>query len=35
MGWMTGIQFLAGAMMGIFLFAIVSRPALGPTQPLI
>jgi hypothetical protein len=33
MGWTTGVQLLAGEMMGFFLFAIVSRPALGPTQP--
>jgi hypothetical protein len=34
MGWMTGIQFLTGAMMGyFFLFTIAARPALGPTQP--
>jgi len=30
---MTRIQFLAGAMMGFFLFATASRAALGPTQP--
>jgi hypothetical protein len=30
---MTGIQFLAGAMMGIFLFTTTFRPGLGPTQP--
>jgi len=27
---MTGVQFLAGAMMEIHLFAIMSRLALGP-----
>jgi len=27
------VQFPAGAMMGIFLFATASRPALRPTQP--
>jgi len=33
MGWTTGVQFLAWAMMGLFLFATISRMALGPTQP--
>jgi len=33
MGWTTGVQFPAGAVTGYFLFAIASRPALGPTQP--
>jgi hypothetical protein len=32
MGWTTGLQFSAGAKMGIFLFATMSRPGLGPTQ---
>jgi hypothetical protein len=31
----TGVRFLTGAMKGYFLFGTtVSRPALGPTQPL-
>jgi len=30
---MTGVQFLAGAMMGFFLFATMSRLAPMPTQP--
>jgi len=30
--WMIGVQFPEGEIMGIFLFAIASRPALGPTQ---
>jgi hypothetical protein len=34
-GWTTGIRFPAGAMMGFLLFATATRPALGPTQPLI
>jgi len=34
MGWTTGVQFLAGAMMGFFLFTTMSRLALGPTQPI-
>jgi hypothetical protein len=29
---MTGVQFPARAMMGLFVFTITSRPALGPTQ---
>jgi len=29
---MTGVQLSAGAMLGLFLFATVFRPALGPTQ---
>jgi len=33
MGWMTGFQFSARAMMGFFLFATASRPALRPIQP--
>jgi len=32
---MTGVQFPAGAVMGFFLFATMSRLALGPTQPTI
>jgi len=31
--WTTGVQFPAGAMMGVFLFAAASIPALGPTHP--
>jgi len=32
---MTGVQIPAGAMLGYFLFiTAVSRPTLGPTQPL-
>jgi len=34
-GWTTGVQFLAGAMMGNFPFATVSRQDLEPTQSLI
>jgi hypothetical protein len=30
---MTRVQYLAGAIMGFFLFATVSRLALGHTQP--
>jgi len=30
--WMTGVQFLAGSMMGFFLLATMSIPALGPIQ---
>jgi hypothetical protein len=30
--WTTGVQSLAGAMIGIFLFALAARPALGPAQ---
>jgi len=33
MGRMTGFHFPAGAMMGILLFTIMSRPVLGPTKP--
>jgi len=33
MGWTTRVQFPAGAVMGLFLFATLSRLALGPTQP--
>jgi len=29
---MTGVQLLAGAIVGICLFATASKPALGPTQ---
>jgi hypothetical protein len=32
-GWTTGVRFSAGAVMGCFLFATASRPALEPTQP--
>jgi hypothetical protein len=32
-GWTTGVQFPARAMMGFFLFATMSRLALGSTQP--
>jgi len=32
-GWMAGVQFLAGSMMGFFLFATASKQVLGPTQP--
>jgi len=32
MGWTTGVQFPAGTMLGFFLFAIASRPALRPTR---
>jgi len=35
MGWTIGVRFLAGAMIGIFLFPTASRPALDPTQPLV
>jgi hypothetical protein len=31
MGWMTGVYFPAGTMLG-FLFATASRPGLGPIQ---
>jgi hypothetical protein len=34
-GWMIGVRFPEGAMIGIFLFATASKPPLGPTQPLI
>jgi hypothetical protein len=30
---MTGVQLPVPALMGIFLFATASRPALGPIQP--
>jgi hypothetical protein len=33
MGQTARVQFLAGAIMEFFLFATVSRLALGPTQP--
>jgi len=32
-GYMTRIQFLAGAMMGFYPFATMSRLTLGPTHP--
>jgi len=32
-GWTTGVQFSAGALMGIFLFTTASRPPLGNIQP--
>jgi len=32
---MTRVYFRVGAVMGLFLFTTTSRPALGPTQPLI
>jgi hypothetical protein len=32
MGWTTGIHFLAGAVMGLFLVTTTSSPAPGPTQ---
>jgi hypothetical protein len=32
MGWTTGVQFLTGKMMGFFLFATASRPALRPNH---
>jgi len=32
---MTGVQLLAGKIMGFFLFTIASRLAVGHTQPLI
>jgi len=32
MGWMTGVQFPAGAILGFFIFATVSRLVLVPTQ---
>jgi hypothetical protein len=32
-GWMTRVQYPAGAMMRIFLFATTSTPALGVIQP--
>jgi hypothetical protein len=35
MGWMTGVQFLAGAMMGFSPFTATSRLVLTPTQPLV
>jgi hypothetical protein len=35
MGRTTGVQFPAGAIMRIFLFATVSRPIMGPIQPTI
>jgi hypothetical protein len=33
MGWMTRVQFPAGAIREIFLFTTMSRLAVGPTQP--
>jgi hypothetical protein len=30
---MTGVQLPAEALMGLFLFAVVSRPSLGSIQP--
>jgi hypothetical protein len=30
-GWTTRVQFSAGTIMGVFLFATAPRPALGPT----
>jgi hypothetical protein len=33
MGWMTGVQFPAGAVIGFFLLAIAYILALGPIQP--
>jgi hypothetical protein len=33
MGWTTGVQFPARAIMEIFLFLTSFRPALGPDQP--
>jgi len=33
MGWTTGVQFPAQAMMGFFLFATASISALKPIQP--
>jgi hypothetical protein len=33
MDWSTGVRFPAKAKKGLFLFATVSIPALGPTQP--
>jgi len=35
MGWMTGVQFLAGAVMVYLLFATMSRLALEPTELLV
>jgi len=32
-GWMAGVHFPAGAMMGFLLVTTASRPTLGPTQP--
>jgi hypothetical protein len=32
MDWMTGVHFLAGAVVGIFLFTTVSSLALEPAQ---
>jgi len=33
LGWTTMVQFPAGGMIWLLLFATTSRPALGPTQP--
>jgi hypothetical protein len=33
MDWATGIQFTEVAAIGIFVFTILSRPALGTSQP--
>jgi hypothetical protein len=33
MGWTTEVQLPAGVVIGFFLFATVSRPALELTQP--
>jgi len=33
MGWTTGVQLLAGAMMELYLFTVTSRQPLGHTQP--
>jgi len=33
MGWMTGVQFPEGSMMGSFLFVNAPKPTLGPSQP--
>jgi len=35
MGWTSGVQILAEAMMGFTFFASAFSPVLGPTQPLI
>jgi hypothetical protein len=32
-GWATGVQFRTEIGKGLFLFATVSRPAVGPIQP--
>jgi hypothetical protein len=33
MGWITRIQFLPGAVKGVFFFATTSRMAVEPSQP--